>query len=364
MKFGFLLFMLVPALGNVYVIWRTFRLVPLPLWGKWLLVVLMASLFFGMFAAMGRSLDKLPMGVSTAIYEVTTSWLFILLYLFMAFLVADVLRLCHVLPAGCLRDNWTSTAIIFGIVAAVLVYGNIHYHDKQRHTLELTTSKPLKRPLKMVMVSDLHLGYHNRRASLHRWVEMINKEKADVILLAGDLIDRSVRPLIDDGMDEELLRLNAPVVACLGNHEYYAGQPNSLDFFRRADIRLLRDSVMDLGSIQIIGRDDRTNRRRKSLADLCKTVDHSKYTIVLDHQPYDLQLTEEQGIDFQFSGHTHNGQVWPVSWITKSIYECSYGPYQRGQTHFYVSSGLGIWGGKFRIGTCSEYVVAELKQKK
>lgn len=360
MKLGLLLIMLVPTVGNIYVLWRTFRIIPLPLWGKWLVVVVLAALFFGMFAAMGRGLDKLSMNVATLVYEITTSWIIMLLYLFLAFLVAGILRMCHVLPAHFLRDSWTGTLVIFGLVTALLVYGNIHYHHKKRQTLTLTTTKPMKRPLKVVMLSDLHLGYHNRRSSLHRWVETINKEKADLILLAGDLIDRSVRPLLDDGMDDELLRLNAPVVACLGNHEYYAGQPNSLDFYRRADIRLLRDSVMDFGPLQIIGRDDRSNRRRKPLADLCQGIDREKYTILLDHQPYDLGQTATEGIDFQLSGHTHHGQIWPISWITQAIYECAYGECQKEKTRFYITSGLGLWGGKFRIGTSSEYVVAEI----
>ena len=68
-------------------------------------------------------------------------------------------------------------------------------------------------------------------------------------------------------------------------------------------------------------------------------------------------------IDFQLSGHTHRGQVWPISWITDAIYECSWGIHQRGNTHYYISSGLGIWGGKFRIGTQSEYVVTTLRNE-
>ena len=130
----------------------------------------------------------------------------------------DVLRLCHVVPATFLRDSWAGTLTVFGLVTLLLVCGNVHYRHKVRQPLELTTTKPLQRPLKIIMLSDLHLGYHNRCAELHRWVELLNSEKADLILMAGDLIDRSVRPLIDDGMDRELLRLNAPVVACLGNH--------------------------------------------------------------------------------------------------------------------------------------------------
>ena len=83
----------------------------------------------------------------------------------------------------------------------------------------------------------------------------------------------------------------------------------------------------------------------------------------MDHQPYNLDRAEAAGVDFQLSGHTHRGQVWPISWITDHIYECSWGSHQRGNTQFYVSSGIGIWGGKFRIGTQSEYVVATITSK-
>ena len=114
-------------------------------------------------------------------------------------------------------------------------------------------------------------------------------------------------------------------------------------------------------AIVIIGRDDRTNRRRKALRDLVSQVEFSKYVIVLDHQPYALERAEQAGVDFQLSGHTHRGQVWPISWITDALYECSWGSHRRGKTQYYVSSGIGIWGGKFRIGTQSEYVVATLK---
>ena len=84
--------------------------------------------------------------------------------------------------------------------------------------------------------------------------------------------------------------------------------------------------------------------------------------ILLDHQPYHLDQAERQQVDLQFSGHTHHGQVWPISWITEHVYECAFGSYQRGNTRYYISSGLGLWGGKFRIGTRSEYVVITLNK--
>ena len=134
-------------------------------------------------------------------------------------------------------------------------------------------------------------------------------------------------------------------------------------FYADAGVTLLRDSIVGVGDIVIVGRDDRSNRHRKSLGALMRGVDKSKYIILLDHQPYYLEQAERAGVDFQFSGHTHHGQLWPISWITDAVYEDAYGPWQRGLTRYYVSSGMGIWGGKFRIGTCSEYVVATVHAK-
>jgi predicted MPP superfamily phosphohydrolase len=98
------------------------------------------------------------------------------------------------------------------------------------------------------------------------------------------------------------------------------------------------------------------------LSELVTSAD-SSFTILLDHQPYHLEDAEQVGIDFQFSGHTHYGQVWPISWIEDAIYEDVFGPYQRGGTQYYVTSGLGIWGAKFRIGTRSEYLVVNIRKK-
>jgi hypothetical protein len=129
----------------------------------------------------------------------------------------------------------------------------------------------------------------------------------------------------------------------------------------------LQDSAAVFKDICIIGRDDRTNQHRKSLGKImtenASLTSHPSFLILLDHQPYHLEQAEKQKIDFQFSGHTHHGQVWPISWITEAIYECAFGPHQRGNTQYYVSSGIGLWGGKFRIGTRSEYVVVTISNK-
>ena len=352
-------FMLLPVLAMAYIGWHVWVMLPCSwIWKSALLLVMVAS-FSLLFLTVNRKFDGLPLEVASGLYEIGTSSIFVLLYLFMLFLVLDLGRLVRVVPRAYLYNNmWTAGGIAV-LMFGLFLYGNLHYKYKYREAISLTSPK-LTKTWRLVLASDLHLGYHNRRAELARWVDMINQEHPDAILIAGDIIDGSMRPLTEERMAEELHRLQAPVYACLGNHEFYAGETDAIRFYQEAGIRLLQDTCAVVGDLCIIGRDDRTNLRRKSVKDLAADVSHDKYTILLDHQPYHLEKAEQAGLDFQFSGHTHHGQVWPISWITESIYECAFGAHQQGRTNYYVSSGLGIWGGKFRIGTRSEYVVLTL----
>ena len=356
-----MLFTLLPLLALAYISWHIWCLLPVHWVWKIIVILLLVASFMLLFTGITRATDRWPMSLASMVYEIGTSSIFILLYLFMLFLVLDLGRLVHLIPRTLLYNNWWMAGGITLLMTILFVYGNLHYQHKYREELTLTSGKVTK-PVRTVLLSDLHLGYHNRRAELSRWVDLINAEQPDMVLIAGDIIDGSMRPIMEERMWEEFKRIEAPVYACLGNHEFYAGVPDAKQFYKDAGIHLLVDeaAVVD-SSIVIIGRDDRMNMRRKPLKDLVERND--MFTIVLDHQPYNLDRAEAVGVDFQLSGHTHRGQVWPISWITDAIYECSWGSHQRGATQYYVSSGIGIWGGKFRIGTRSEYIVATIKKK-
>jgi predicted MPP superfamily phosphohydrolase len=152
------------------------------------------------------------------------------------------------------------------------------------------------------------------------------------------------------------------VYAVPGNHEYMAGITGASAFLRAAGITLLQDSAVLIDNrFYLAGRDDRSNPHRKTVAELTNSLDKTKPLFLLDHQPWHLEETAAAGVDFQFSGHTHDGQVWPLNYITAHLFECAHGYIRKGDSSIYVSSGLGIWGGKFRIGTRSEYVVLTLK---
>jgi len=351
----FIVALTVMAVMQGYVMWHVWRVLPFSTTVKVLIMLLMLAALACMVLQFKS--DGVPLGMATAMYEIGNSWLIIAFYLLMAFLLLDIGRLVHLVPASWLKGNAVTTAVLTGVMVTTFIAGNLHYNNKQRQEINLTTDKPLPRPLKIVMLSDLHAGYHNRRAEVGRWVEMINQEKPDLILIAGDLIDGKMRPLLAQGTHEELQRLAAPTIACLGNHEYITGIDQSIGLIEQTGIRLLRDDTLTLDQVTIVGRDDRSNRGRKSVAQLMHGIDHNNYIIMLDHQPYHLEEAEQNGVDLQLSGHTHRGQVWPLNWVTRAMYKCDYGQYRRGKTDYYVSSGIGIWGGKFRIGTDSEYAV-------
>lgn len=361
MKLGFIVVTLVAVLVHVYVLWHVYQVLPFPVWGKWTVVALMVIALAMLFVGFSGLYDRMPLGVASLCYEVSTSWLIVFLYILLTFVVLDLGRLVHLVPKEWLHSNaWTVGAITV-LIGGLLVYGNIHYHNKVREPLMLDTGKKLSKPMKVVMLSDLHLGYHNRKAEWQRWVKMINDEKPDLILVAGDIIDGHMRPLLEEDVAADFHQLNAPVVACLGNHEYITGVDSALDFYQRAGITLLRDSTITVGDLVIAGRDDSFKRRRKSVAQLLDGIDKDKFVILLDHQPYKLEEAQNAGVDFQLSGHTHEGQVWPISLLVHRMYENAWGFCQKGDTRYYVSSGIGIWGGKYRIGTRSEYIVAMIE---
>lgn len=375
MPFFIIIVALIYLLGNYYVFYHLWTAMPPNLIGRIIIIafasIAVLSLIFYFVAA-----ESMPVGLASVLHDIGTSWLFILIYFVIIFFVKDLIglsnKLFHFMPPDTMvrytRDNWMGLAFMVGFITMLMVCGYLKYTWKVRVELPITTEKNIgeRNSLRIVAISDMHLGYGIREKELDGWVDMINKENPDIILIAGDIIDSSVKPLNQGRYAESLQKLNAPmgVYACMGNHEYLSKQAESVKFIKEAGIKLLRDEVAEIDStLYVVGRDDRMNEARKPVKDLVTALDRTRPIILLDHQPYHLEEAEENGIDLQISGHTHQGQVWPISMITKAMYEIDHGYKVKGNTNIYVSSGIGIWGGKFRIGTQSEYVVIDIKKR-
>ncbi len=369
------------TLLNYYVFRHIWLSMPPNIIGRICLVVF-AVLAISSFVITFLAGDSLPLWLVSSLYRLATAWLFIFIYFFIVVAVKDLFgltnKLFHFMPSDAItrytKENWVGLGFMVGFIALVMVCGYLKYTWKVRVELPLQMYKTMgdsatfTRPLRIVAISDLHLGYGIGKGEFEKWVETINAENPDIVFIAGDIVDNSVRPLNEGGFADSFHKIKAPlgIYACLGNHEYISGLKGSIEFYKKAGINLLKDSVAEIinNSCYVIGRDDRMNPDRKSLKELTDSLDHSKPIFLLDHQPYNLEEAEAYGIDFQFSGHTHQGQVWPISMITNKIYEIDHGFLKKGNTNIYVSSGIGIWGGKFRIGTQSEYVVVDINKGK
>lgn len=301
-----------------------------------------------------------PVALHRAMFNFGAVWLVFILYMVMALVVTDIARLAF--PTF---KYGFATAFVF--TCCILAYGWWNYHTPKIKNVEIVLNKEYKgnsSQIKAVGISDVHLGYGTGKKQLKKYVELINNQNPDIIFIAGDLIDNSVIPLYKENMQEELSQLKAPMGIYMvpGNHEYISGIDKSCAFIKETPITLLRDSIVTLANgIKLIGRDDKHNKNRKSLDELVADVSANSPVIVLDHQPVELEKTDSLKIDFQFSGHTHRGQIWPISLLTDAIYKQSYGYRKWEHSQVYVSSGLSLWGPAFRIGTVSEIVVFEIK---
>ena len=353
--------------ANFYIFYRLWHLLPINLnhIAKIVMICVSIFLFLSPFISMGLA-DRLPFQVASFLYKIGTSWLIIMLYLIIIFFLSDIVRITGLFPIKQFMFNSLKGFSVLCIsIIIIMSVGYFTYLNKKRVELTIKTEKIIcsTSNLKIVAISDLHLGYGIGVKEFDRWVKLINDEKPDILLIVGDVIDNSLKPIYKKNYADIFAKINTKhgIYLALGNHEYISKINKSIDFFTKIGITVLRDSVVLIDNqYYIVGRDDRYNTNRKSIEELTKTLDKSKPVIMLDHQPYKLAEAEKNNVDLYIAGHTHDGQVFPISLITKLMYEMPYGYMKKNNTHYYTTSGIGLWGGKFRIGTRSEYVVINL----
>jgi uncharacterized protein len=370
MKLSFFIVIFTFYLGLfVYVCLHSIQLLPSKPIIRWTFAASYVFLFVALIAGLFME-HKLGLSFAKVQTFITYTFMLIVIYMALSFIVIDLVGLAnkflHFAPSGMLELRQWAAVFSLVIIAITMVIGNYRFNHPVLVHLDLTVENPVQhKSIKIVAASDIHLGTSIDKKMLHKYVQMINARKPDIILLAGDITDRSFGPVMEQKMEQELSQLHAPlgVFAITGNHEYYSGVPEDInEYLRAAGIRMLHDSVALVDhSFYLVGRDDRTNPNRKSLKALVEGLKPELPKILLDHQPYDLQQACDNGIDLQISGHTHNGQFFPGNLFVARIFELGHGYLKKGKTHFYVSSGLGIWGPLYRIGTQSELVEIQLK---
>jgi uncharacterized protein len=327
------------------------------------------SIFVAIFA--GRFL---PAWVGFVFEQVGGYWMILFVYMIAFALIGDILRITnhffHLFPAGITANMPAARLFYFiGVLGALVLLsliGFFRFSHPRVKELSVITNRVTSRPgeLTLVMASDLHLGNVIRRGRLTQWVNLINSQDPDIIILDGDIFDHSYKAVESQHMDVELQKLHAKygVFAVPGNHDYYTGIDRVIAYLLKSGIQVLRDSAIVVNnSLLIVGRDDLTNKNRRSLASLLQGQDTGLPSLVLDHQPHSLDESVKNQVDLHLSGHTHDGQIFPFNLFVSRIYELGYGYRKSGYTHQYVSSGIGLWAAPIRLGTQSEIVKIFLK---
>jgi predicted MPP superfamily phosphohydrolase len=313
--------------------------------------------------------------ISLIINKVAYSWMILFIYLVLLTLCFDLLGLLfvktHIIQGYIANSREKTRLFVFlGIVIFVFltaVGGYIRFiHPNVTDYQSITSVKNNRNPVKkrIVFVSDMHLGYVITKKDAQKFTNLINAQKPDIVIFGGDLIDRSLLPVLEEKRYDEIAQIKASdgVFGVYGNHEHISKQDSLVrDFYKKCNIRLLKDEkVVINGQIALFGRDDATNKNRLPIDYIAKVIEAAHLNIVVDHQPSDIDGISQTNTDLLLCGHTHNGQIFPGNWIVNRLFKLAYGKKKFNNTEVIVSSGIGLFGGKFRIGTSSEIVVFEI----
>lgn len=302
------------------------------------------------------------------------TWMAVLSLFFCFSLLIDFYRLSVYLAGGIFKKNFLPILntpkyhfllpLIFSVSA--VVYGYYEAGQIQTEHLIIKTNKMPKeiQKLKIVQISDLHLGLIVGKKRLVKITDKIKIINPDMLVSTGDIVDGQINHL-----DELILPLKniKPVYgkfAVTGNHEFYAGIEISIDFMKKAGFVVLRgESIVAGGIINIAGVDDISSRQKNDgLPEtlVLSNIKNSLFTILLKHKPVINPMSLEL-FDLQLSGHTHKGQIFPFNFVTKLVFPMQNGFFKLSDTSsLYVSRGSGTWGPPIRLFSPPEITVIEL----
>jgi uncharacterized protein len=363
------------SLANTYIFFKGFNVLQCQKENKIFYTIIFIVLAITFIAA--KVLESRHSSVFTDFLNIIGGfWMGFMLYAILFFLISDIifiiLRVSGLLESGNILTfrRW-AFLVTSGISVLLITVGFINAVIPVIKEYNITIDKPADgiSKLKVAAVSDIHLGSIIRKRSINKLSGMLEEMHPDVIFLLGDIVDGELGPVLRGDL---LKYFKGPettdgLYAITGNHEFIGGARRTIPYIESKGIRVLKDEVVILpGGIQLIGRLDRDSRRfynqeRLPLEELMKRIDHSKPIILLDHQPFHLDETEKNGIDLQLSGHTHNGQMWPLNYLTRKLYELSYGYKKKGNSQIIVSSGFGLWGPRIKLGSRSEVLLINIE---
>jgi hypothetical protein len=297
------------------------------------------------------------------VYRITAVWLGFVNYAFFSSVLCWLVYLTSRVGGVRIERHYFAWAFL-GLSSAVSAYGVINgeWTRVKRITVKLPRLPESWRGRTAVLVSDVHLGNYRAFGFIRRVVKMVLRLKPDVVFIAGDLYDGTPADLAR--LAEPLRMLNPPLGAFFveGNHEEFRDRTNYLRAVAATGVRVLENEKLIVDGLQIVGvtyRDATHGEHfRKTLRGT--GFDRGQASILLTHAPDPVQVSAEEGISLQLSGHTHHGQFWPWTLAAERMYgKFVYGLQRLGELQVYTSTGAGTWGPPLRVGSSPEIVAIE-----
>lgn len=355
------------TLVNLFIYFQTRPVFNIPTLGVWLRLIFLLIVLSYPF---GRILEMLVGGqIPTLLVKMGSIWLAFMLYLTLLFIVLSIVLLAAKL-SGTLTTQFRmySVLVVYAVAVLIIVSGYFNAINPRINKISINIDKLIPgNNLRIAMVSDIHLGTIIGKKELSKLIEMLNSQDADFVFLVGDIFDEDVAPVVNGQMGVlfQEIKSRYGVYAVTGNHEFFSNHKTKIDYLQNHGVNMLLDSVANIAGINIIGRYDRQSyfalkQDRKPLQELMQEVNRNQLTILLDHQPLNLNEAVENSIDIQLSGHTHHGQMWPLNIATRAIFEVSMGYKKKENAHIYVSPGFGTWGPRVRLGNRPEIAVIDV----
>lgn len=370
----FSIVLIIYSLANIYLYYKGYHAIP-SLQEHRLIYAIIFFLFAFLFIA-AKILESRHSSVLSDVLNIVGGfWLAFMLYGFLFFLLSDIVLLVLRIPGIIKGENILlfrkySFFITIGVSSILIIGGFINAIIPVKKEYNITINKYAGgiKTFRIAAASDIHLGSVIRKRSIKKLSKILQGMQPDIVLLLGDIVDGEIGPVMRDDLLQyfTIPKCNDGLYAITGNHEFIGGAARTIPYIESKGIKVLKDEVVTLeGGIQLIGRIDRDSFRfyrkeRMTLEELMKQADTSKPIILLDHQPFKLEESASSGVDLELSGHTHNGQMWPLNYVTAKIYELSYGYLRKGNSQFIVSSGYGLWGPRVRSGSHSEVLLINI----
>ena len=297
-------------------------------------------------------------------YKIAATWLGFLNFLFwgacLCWIAALIAQLISTDAATAARSSIGS--IMFGLALLTGIYGLIDARliRERRLTVKLPNLPETWRGRTALLITDLHLGNVNAEAFSGRIAAIVERLGPSVVLFAGDLYDGSkANPA---RLVAPLFKLAPPfgMYFCGGNHENFGDPIEYAATLNKGGIRVLHNERVIVDGLQIIGvsyADSTFPAHLQAYLD-SPHLASGPASILLNHVPHRLPIVERTGVSLQLSGHTHGGQIFPFTLITRWIYgKFTYGLQRFGKLQVFTSSGAGTWGPPMRVGTHSEVVL-------